>query len=89
VVSYRGPPGSRVRSTVIFGERRGFSERASERVSSLALNPCLRDGTSSRGNEIIFLSTAKDDYSGFDETDFSTRTARGRWRGAAAAAASE
>jgi len=33
-VSYRGLPGSRVRSTVIFGERRGFS--ASSLARSLA-----------------------------------------------------
>jgi len=39
------------------------------------LNPCLRDGTSTRGMKQFFFRL-KDDYSGFDETDFSTRTDR-------------
>lgn len=40
-----------------------------------SLNPCLRDRTLAPGIMKLFFFRLKDDYSGFDETDFSTRIA--------------
>jgi len=46
-----------------------------EQREEYSLNPCLPDSTSTRGMKQFFFRL-KDDYSGFNETDFSTGTAK-------------
>ena len=47
----------------------------SEQREEYSLNPCLSDSTSTRGMKQFFFRL-KDDYSGFNETNFSMRTAK-------------